>query len=184
MKRPTKITIDIADPDSIDKGLAALGRYKVWELEFIAFRLKREICEAACEAANRVYGGYAEAKWHLAKGRGKSGAEAAVIYAQGKGGSANEICFIEFGTGIYADPGHILADPSMLGFSVYPGSWSETEDHDPPGKHTWSRWEAAHDGNMTGYRYNAPPLPGMEAAYMEIISHFDQIAKRAVDRDD
>lgn len=173
MKRPTKITIDIADPDSIDKGLAALDRYKIWELEFIAYRLKREICEAACEAANKVYSGFAEAQW------ANKGAEKAVIYVKGR-----EVCFIEFGTGIYADPSHILADPSMLGFSVYPGSWSETEDHDPPGKHTWSRWEASHDGNMTGYTYNGPSLPGMEAAYMEIISHFDQIAKRAVDRDD
>lgn len=90
------------------------------------------------------------------------------IYANGE-----EIGFLEFGTGVYADSSHPYA--SGVPFRVAPGSWSNEHEG------TWERWLAK--GNDPGeYPYNMLPLRGMLRTYNWMRDHAPEIAKEVFSR--
>lgn len=71
--------------------------------------------------------------------------------------SGTQVCFLEFGTGVYADSGHKYA--SQMPFEVRPGSWS-----DEHGK-TYQDWLNNKDPNKGEYRYNGYPVRALLSAY-------------------
>ena len=80
------------------------------------------------------------------------------------------VCFIEFGTGVYADPKHEFAND--MPFVIAPGSWSESDF----GKHTWSDWvNAGKDPKY--YPFNRHPKYPMWEAYKALQANMDRIAK-------
>lgn len=89
------------------------------------------------------------------------------ILAQGRA-----VCFLEFGTGAYADQTHPFAN--SVPFDVYPGSWSDTY-----GAGTWSQYLATHPDDPKGmnYRYNHEPQRGLYEAYRAIKSSVGMICR-------
>lgn len=158
------IRIDALDPDSIEAGLYLLQRYKKYELQDIVTTFPAKLCEIAADAAREAYQGQADVSWYV---KGTGNGVKGVISAKGR-----EVCFLEFGTGVYADPGHPFADSSKLGFLVYPGSWSEG----PEGQKTWSSWINSGKSPET-YPYNREPTRAMEIAYNTILFRLQEVAK-------
>lgn len=79
-----------------------------------------------------------------------------------------EVCFLEFGAGVYTDNGHPFA--SEAPFIIKAGSWSETHAQ------TWQKWiEAGKDPEK--YPYNQPPLRAMYSAYKAILQNYEWIIK-------
>ena len=119
--------------------------------------------KAAVAAAETVYASESvSVSWYF---------ESPTVVAITAGGT-DQIAFIEFGAGVYADPDHALADESKLGFQVYPGSWSES----PEGVGTYPEW--VRNGRQGEYKYNRVPRPGLLAAYNAIIREFTSIAHK------
>lgn len=87
--------------------------------------------------------------------------------------NGDQVCFLEFGTGVYADSSHQYA--SRVPIKVYPGSWSE--DHE----NTYQRWLAR--GNDPGdYPYNTLPIRGMLHAYNAMRDRAPQLAREVFGR--
>ena len=81
--------------------------------------------------------------------------------------NGEQVCFLEFGTGVYADSSHDFAQ--RVPFNVYPGSWSEEHEN------TYQRWLAK--GNDPGeYPYNTLPIRGMLRAYTWMKDNAERIA--------
>ena len=123
-------------------------------------KILRKIAEEAVQVAYTVYRGAVDVEAQ------KIGDGYAII------ASGERVCFIEFGTGIYAI-GHMnaLANEAKLGFKVEPGSWSMTE-----GMRTWADYE----DRPSQYPYNRPARPGMYEAYKAIQRNIVQWAKEAM----
>ena len=81
------------------------------------------------------------------------------------------ICFLEFGTGVYADPGKDEFAQEMP-FTIEPGSWSESD----LGAGTWGKWINAGKDHEK-YPYNRRPKYGMWEAYKEMERSVDRIAR-------
>lgn len=153
-----KIAINLFSPSSINKALREVEKMQQKLVERNEELVKR-LAEIGQQAAEDAYGPsvhvYPE----------KTGDNTWTIYAEGRG-----VCFIEFGTGVYAKAEDVYED---IPFSVAPGSWSEG----PDGAHTWSQWmEAGKD--PYSYPYNHVPHPGMLAAYQAILNAAPDEAKR------
>lgn len=73
--------------------------------------------------------------------------------------SGKAVCFLEFGTGAYADVNHPYA--KRVPFEVRPGSWSETHAN------TWQEW-IDNGGDPKKYRYNTQPRRAMYEAYKAV----------------
>lgn len=78
-----------------------------------------------------------------------------VITAEGK-----DVCFLEFGTGMYAGFGS--EDTDGLSFEVYPGSWSETHEH------TYEHWLKKKGKSPYDYPFTIYPRNAFAKAYAEI----------------
>ena len=81
------------------------------------------------------------------------------------------ICFIEFGTGVYAE----ASDDefaNFMPFKIEAGSWSESE----LGAGTWGDWLAKGNSPET-YPYNRQATHGMWEAYKAIKANANRIAK-------
>lgn len=162
IRHPGNIVIDVTDTDSIDAGLKKIKQYLQWE-KLKCAELLEELARVAVAAAQSVYAsGSVSVSWYF---------ESPTVVAITAGGT-DQIAFIEFGAGVYADPGHALADESTLGFQVYPGSWSES----PEGVGTYQTW--LKNGAKGEYKYNRVPRPGLLAAYNAIIREFTSIAHK------
>ena len=83
--------------------------------------------------------------------------------------SGEAVCFIEFGTGVYADKAHPFA--LEMPFKVEEGSWSETL-----GAGTWGRWIAS-GKDKNKYPYNRMPKRPMYEAYKQMQKLTEEIAK-------
>lgn len=81
------------------------------------------------------------------------------------------VCFLEFGTGVYAEPVGDVFEQYMP-FTIEAGSWSESEF----GAGTWSR-HIANGGTPENYPYNRQAKHGMWEAYKTILESADRIAK-------
>lgn len=81
------------------------------------------------------------------------------------------ICFLEFGTGVYANPGDDVF-ASTMPFSIEPGSWSESD----LGAGTWGEWVNS-GKDPEKYPYNRRPKYGMWQAYKEMERNIDRIAR-------
>lgn len=161
MSRLKKITIDALDPDSIRRGLDMLAVYERRERNALT-DLMEELCKDAKETANAVYGSDVYVSFALSSGFPPK----AVVFADGE-----EVCFIEFGAGVYAAPENGFApEASKIGVTVYPGSWSETHER------TFQNWEAK--GRPGEYAYNKVPRAGLYAAYQTIIGALETRAKQ------
>ena len=162
IRHPGNIVIDVMDTDYIEAGLRKLEQYKQWE-KYKCAELLEELAKAAVAAAETVYASESvSVSWNF---------ESPTVVAITAGGT-DQIAFIEFGAGVYADPGHALADESKLGFQVYPGSWSES----PEGVGTYPEW--VRNGRQGEYKYNRVPRSGLLAAYNAIIREFTSIAHK------
>ena len=188
---PRRIRIDATDPDSIESGLYLLQQYKIFETSAIVGTFPAKICNMAVEVARNTYaedgGSGVKVTWERSEtGNGMQ----FKIVAKGR-----EVCFIEFGTGVFAESGHPFADSSKLGFVVAPGSWSML---DPEGKKEYLQTDRASDyiNPATGapyppgpvplpeWEYNREQRPGLLKAYNAIINKFEQVAKEVfLDRD-
>lgn len=156
---PGKITVDVLDPDSILQAIKDCKKYNYWQTTK-RIELTHRLADEAALAAKEVFAPFMVNVY--VEYRGGS----VVICAKGR-----EVCFIEFGTGVYADPGHPFADSPELGFVVMPGSWSSTE-----GEGTWEKWINSGKSAYT-YPYNGPSFRGMLAAYNRILQRFNEIAR-------
>lgn len=87
--------------------------------------------------------------------------------------NGEEIGFLEFGTGVYADGSHPYA--SAVPFRVAPGSWSNEHEQ------TWERW-LAKGNDPAEYPYNMLPLRGMLRTYNWMRDNAAEIAKEVFSR--
>lgn len=86
--------------------------------------------------------------------------------------NGTQVCFLEFGTGVYADSSHEYA--SKMPFVVEPGSWSIHHGM------TYYRWLAnPHKGE---YKYNGYPVRAMLITYNWMRDHASEIAKEVFSR--
>ena len=171
-----KIRIDPLDPDSIELGLKLLDYYKKSETEAIQTRFPIRLCEKACEIAREAYENEPVTVDYRIKKPSDNGVSYS-IYANG-----DEICFIEFGAGVFANPdlGFAPDAQKVLGFRVAPGSWSMSSQ----GKKHFLETDRADD-----YGYGKGPIPigeweynreannGLFRAYMAITDYVGDIAK-------
>lgn len=79
------------------------------------------------------------------------------------------VCFLEFGTGLYAgNPSDKYA--AQMPFRVEPGSWSKEHGG------TWQDWlDQGKDPNA--YPFNAYPVRGMLQAYNAMVDNAERIAR-------
>lgn len=78
-----------------------------------------------------------------------------VITAEGK-----DVCFLEFGTGMYAGFGS--EDTGELSFEVYPGSWSDSHER------TYQHWLKKKGKSPYDYPFTIYPRNAFAKAYAEI----------------
>lgn len=146
-----KITVNVFDKASLTRAIAKVDKFRK-ELEAKNDKLVERLAEIGQNAAAAAYG--PSVKMSVRKdGPGKW-----TILAEGRG-----VCFIEFGTGVYASKADIYEE---LPFSVSPGSWSiEHRSADDPMR--YDNWIA---NGKSGYDwpYSRVPHPGMLAAYEAI----------------
>lgn len=153
-----KITVDCFDPESVRAAVDAINRISNDDKRREA--ILKHVAEMAVEVAYTTYQGAVDVEAR------KIGDGYAII------ASGERVCFIEFGTGMYAI-GHMnaLADERKLGFKVEPGSWSMTE-----GMRTWADWQ----DRPAQYPWNRVARPGMYEAYKAIQRNIAQWAKEAI----
>ena len=156
-----KLVID-GSAESIDRALKELAEYKR-KLKDKQTEIVKRCALLGKEIAQRVYGGSVAVSVVPTNGGMK-------VRANGK-----SVCFLEFGTGVYADASRITAENVPV--EVYPGSWSETE-----GAHTWSRWIESGKSEMT-YPYNRERKPGLQTASTMIVFEIERIAKEVFSND-
>lgn len=129
-------------------------------MERVAKRLAEEVAKPIAESEY----GYDEGINVYVEKRGDDYA----IMAEG-----DEVCFIEFGAGVYADPSHLFSDKTP--FEVRSGSWSEKHAQ------TWQRWiEGGNDPEK--YPYNVEPRKGMYEAYKAILSSAGMVIRDELDK--
>ena len=160
--KPQKIQINALDPDSIQTGLENLEQYLKFERVIIKYRLLASLAQKAAEAAAAAYPSFVSVvpKVDYEKGR-------AVIRAHD-----SEICFIEFGAGVFADPGtydFVKEADINLGIKIYPGSWSK--DH----WRTFQKWDEG--GRVGDYQWNLEQHAGLVKAYNAVVQNMEQIAR-------
>lgn len=156
-----KITCDLT---SLDKAVKQIEDYK----KSLPKKLKevaKNLAEIGVKRAQEVYGGSIS----VTAEPNESGY---TILAEGRA-----ICFLEFGTGMYADSSNIDHYEDMT-FLVEPGSWSESEE----GAHLYSKWLETHD-SLEGWNYRGLPLnhvatPGMFEAYLAVSSAVTEEVKK------
>lgn len=156
-----KIAINLLDKSSIDKAIKQVEKMQK-KLDERNAELVKRLAEIGQQAAEEAYG--PSVRVHPEK----TGENQWTIYADGRG-----VCFIEFGTGVYAEKADIYED---IPFTVAPGSWSnENRAADDPMR--YDNWIAA---GKSGYDwpYSRVPHPGMLAAYEAIIAKAPEEAKR------
>lgn len=137
------------DTKSIDKAIRQIERYQK-QMPQKLDKLLKNLAELGADTARQVFGSAAT----VTVDKTENGY---TITANGEA-----VCFLEFGTGVYASVQSEEAYESIP-FKVKPGSWSESEE----GAHTWSAWLAA-GGTPETYPYNHTPRPGMFNAYQKI----------------
>lgn len=150
-----KISIDLT-AESIDRALDVIKEYRRQLKEKEAELLKR-CAQLGKEVAQQVYGGSVLVSV-VAEDDG------VLVRANG-----HNVCFLEFGTGVYADGSRVTA--KNVPFEVAPGSWSETQ-----GAHTWSRWIESGKSEAT-YPFNKERSPGLQMASSTIVLEIRRIAK-------
>lgn len=122
-----------------------------------------KLMEVGRAVAERSFGSAAQVRIE------KRNANTYALIAEGEA-----VCFIEFGTGAYANPGEDgLAQ--YMPFDIRPGSWSDSEF----GAGTWSQYLEDHpdDPNGLNYPLNRRPKYGMWNAYKEMDKEAQRIAK-------
>lgn len=157
----TKLVIDATDPDSIHSGIQYLEVEKKRIKQFTD-RLLERIAYEACVAAKAVFGPSVD----VSATKIDNGYS---IIARG-----DRVCFLEFGTGIYAWDSSALnpfAHSPELPFVVEAGSWSMTEGA--------GTWQEVIDGKVSPeeWRYNRRARPGMYEAYKAIVEHLTEWAR-------
>ena len=170
-----KIRIDPLDSDSIDLALTLLQRYKKDELQAILTTYPQKLCEKACEAARNAYGGMVNVQYVFGGGTG-DGVKYSIV------ADGDEVCFIEFGAGVYADGSKGFAPQASqsLGFRVSAGSWSMS----PEGSKEFLKTDAADQYGyekgsipLADWEYNQEARMGLWRAYTEILASFDEVGK-------
>lgn len=143
-----KLKVDALDPKSVKKALDLVDGWEVVEDAYVDLAIK-DIVERAVDLAQQFFDSTKPPSW-----RQDNDVTVTWGYAMPDGyfirAAGEEICFIEFGTGVWAEPSPLLDDPeSDIGFEIYPGSWSI--DHD----RTFQEWDEG--GRKGDYRYNSFP---------------------------
>lgn len=164
-----RLKINVLDPSSIAGAIEELDKYRKWTDE----QTQRFFMDLAKEARDIAESEFAKAPtlvtWTDKDGNPIDWREQPQVTVQKHDNGVSiiadgsDVCFIEFGTGVWADARSPLAVAAQrnLGVMVYPGSWSI--DHG----RTFQAWEAA--GRKGEYRFNAKPARAMLAAYKAII---------------
>ena len=150
------ITVDLFDSGSIDRALAEMLKNKDW-VKRQCWEISKILASMGADAARETYGDAGQGITVTVKYGDTYKGEASVV------ATGQDVCFVEFGTGVYADPVHELA--GNMPFDVMPGSWSDTE-----GKHTWSRWFNS-GRDVMEYPFNSVPRRGMLEASKTIQSN-------------
>ena len=156
-----KITIDITDTDSIARGLDFIKSFTKAEEQKIKYTYLAAIAKKAADAAIDAYPAFVQVIPEMDYENGIAHIKAVDA----------EICFIEFGAGVYAAPEYEFAGEAAnrLGIRIYPGSWSETHWR------TFQGWVA--NGRQGEYRYNVPQHAGLVAAYNAVLQSLEELAK-------
>ena len=145
--------------DTLGDALKDIKKFKK-ELPKKVKELAEHLADVGVQTAQGIYGGSGS----VTKAPTKNGYK---ILAEGRA-----VCFMEFGTGVYADDSN-LDKYDNLTFKVEPGSWSESEE----GAHTWSKWiDAGNDPNA--WPYNRTARPGMFLAYQAIVAAIQEEAEK------
>ena len=157
-----KITCDLT---SLDKAAKQIEDYK----KSLPKKLKevaKNLAEIGVKRAQEVFGGTVSVT-------AKPNESGYTIYAEGRA-----VCFLEFGTGMYANSSNIEHYEYGSDFKVGPGEWSESEE----GAHLYSKWLETHD-SLEGWNYKGLPLnhvatPGMFEAYLAVSSAVTEEVKK------
>jgi hypothetical protein len=145
--------------DDIDKMIRQVRSYKK-TLAKKTDELIKNLAEIGVKAAQDTYGSAVTV--HSEKTD-----KGYTILAEGRA-----VCFLEFGTGVYADDSSLDHYQSVT-FKVEPGSWSESEE----GAHTWSQWIES-GKPASEYPYNRVARPGILNAYNAIVEAIQSEAKK------
>lgn len=171
-----KIQIDPLDVRSIEDGLYLLKAYQEIERKAIYKTFPERLLEDACKTAKIAYGSEPVTVSYRLNHVGDNSVSYS-IFADG-----DQVCFVEFGTGIFANPEQAFAPEAQknLGIRVAPGSWSMS----PEGKKTFLETDAADQyGYEKGpvplgdWEYTRPAAGGLFAAYMDIVHYFERTAR-------
>lgn len=143
-----KLKVDALDPKSVKKALDLVDGWEVVEDAYVEVTLK-EIVKRAADLAQKFFDSIKPPPWRrdnkVTVTWGYAMPEGYFIRAEGE-----EVCFIEFGTGVRAEPGPLLDNlESDLGFVIYPGSWSIEHEQ------TFQNWKEG--GEHGEYEYNNFP---------------------------
>lgn len=94
--------------------------------------------------------------------------------------NGDQVCFLEFGTGVYADSTHQYA--SKVPFDVSPGSWSNQPGHG--GHYPGGNYQGWLDLGLDpgDYPYNTLPIRGMLHAYNAMRDRAPQLAREVFGR--
>lgn len=150
------VRFDFGSKDGISKSIKRLKNYQQGFPEKLD-KFERRLCEEGAEIVRKVFGeNHAEIQ-KIDNGY--------ALLAVGKA-----VCFIEFGTGFYADTGGSYPMDLPTSINVYPGSWSETHAM------TYQQWVDA-DLPEDEYPYNRTPQHGMVQAFEKMRSKVYEIAK-------
>lgn len=169
-----KIKVDILDPYSIGDAVLELEHYKNW-VKNNADRFLQDVATQAALLAADIY----TAAPNLALRKGKpwrTDSRVTVKAVKRDNGwsvvaDGEEVCFIEFGTGVYAESGAFLADEARknLDIIVAPGSWSATHEQ------SYQRWY--YGGRQGEYEFNSVPNNALQYAYEQIVFRLQNAAK-------
>lgn len=127
--------------------------------------LCRELCELAVEIVERKYSvrsGSGNTDFHTDIEELPDGYMMSV--------SGEDVGFLEFGAGVFTEPDEF---ENQVGYSVYPGSWSEEHSRAFADRGFWL---------YKGIQYTGiSPSHGMHEAYEAILNEFEERAKEKIE---
>lgn len=157
------ITVELSDK-SISQAIKELKKYKVWVRDKEE-ELRRRLASIGVTTAFIKFNAVTPSSVSGISVRFEDDGKTAIIYAEGE-----EVCFIEFGTGIKYGYGH----PEAAKFGFGPGTWSDNPELG--GKGHWDNpggwWYGS--GKHT---YGNPPAQAMLTARNEIVENVARIAR-------
>ena len=147
------------DAASIDNAIKAIEEY---EKDFLrkCDEFTRQLAEFGGKAAGTIFG--EAVQMSVVK-------EKDYVYSINANGE--RVCFLEFGTGVYADSSHPFAPTS--GIDIYPGSWSDVY-----GAGKWHQWVYEWHKNPNEFPYNRVPRRALLKAYNAMVDNAGQLARR------